>query len=87
MRQAHLNLLDARERLDVATQAIGQARESLREIEVRYRSQAASITELIDSQVAQSNARVRRANAEAELEIARASLYRAVGRLSDSLAM
>ena len=87
VRQSHLNLLDARERLDVATQAIGQAGESLREIEVRYRSQAASITELIDSQVALSNARVRRANAAAELEIARASLQRAVGRLSDSLGM
>jgi outer membrane protein TolC len=71
----------------VATQAISQAQESLREIEVRYRSQAASITELIDSQVALSNARVRQANEEAELEIARASLHRAVGRLADSLGL
>ncbi len=87
VRQTQLNLLDARERLGVATQAIGQAGESLREIEVRYRSQAATITELIDSQVALSNARVRRANAEADVEIARASLYRAIGRLTDSLAL
>ncbi len=87
VRQSHLKVLDARQRLEVATHAISQAAESLREIEVRYRSQAASITELIDSQVALSNARVRRANAEAELEIARASLSRAIGRLANSLAM
>ena len=85
VRQSHLRLVDARQRLEVTTQAIEQASESLREIEVRYRGQAATITELIDSQVALSNARVRRANAEAEVEIARASLQRAVGRLADSL--
>ena len=36
MRRAYLRLKDAEERLKVATQAIEQARESLREIEVRY---------------------------------------------------
>jgi outer membrane protein TolC len=85
VRRSHLQLVDARQRLQVATQAIGQAGESLREIEVRYRGQAATITELIDAQVALSNARVRRANAEADVEIARASLQRAIGRLSTVL--
>lgn len=81
VRRAYLQLQDSEERLKVATQAIGQASESLREIEVRYRGQTATITQLIDAQVAQSNARVRRATAQAEVEIARAALERAAGRL------
>ncbi len=81
VQRSHLQLIDAKQRLQVATQAITQASESLREIEVRYRGQASTITQLIDAQVALSNARVRRANAEADVEIARAALQRAVGRL------
>jgi outer membrane protein TolC len=77
-------LISAKQRLEVTTRAIEQARESLREIEVRYRGQAATITQLLDSQVALSNARVRRANAAAEVEIARAALQRAIGRLTDA---
>lgn len=83
VRRAHLNLVSAEKRLEVATQAIGQAEESLREIEARYRGQAATITQLIDSQVALSDAEVRKANAEAEVEIARAAVQRAIGRLTD----
>lgn len=83
VRRAWLQLRDARERLKVSEKAIAQARESLREVESRYRGQATTITRLIDAQVALSNARVRRANAQAEVEIARSALERAVGRLSD----
>jgi TolC family type I secretion outer membrane protein len=86
VRKAYLQLADARERLEVATQAITQAEESLREIESRYRGQKAIITELIDAQVALSNARVRRTNAQAEVEIARASLEQGIGRLGSLLA-
>ncbi len=82
VRRAYVQLNDAKERLNVTTQAIDQATESLREIEVRYRGQTATITELIDAQVALSNARVRRTNAQSEIEIARASLQRAIGRLT-----
>ncbi len=83
VRRAYLQLSDAQARLKVAEQAIEQAQESLREVEVRYRGQTATITRLIDAQVALSNSRVRRANAQAEVEVARASLERAVGRLHD----
>jgi outer membrane protein TolC len=83
--RAYLQLNDAEQRLKVATQAIDQARESLREIEVRYRGQTATITELVDAQVALSNARVRRTNAQSDVEIARASLERSVGRLARML--
>ena len=82
VRRAYLQLNDAEERLKVTTQAIGQAQESSREIEVRYRGQTATITQLVDGQVALSNARVRHTNAQADLEIARASLERAIGRLA-----
>jgi outer membrane protein TolC len=61
--------------------AIKQAQESLREIEQRYQNQIASITQLVDAQVALSNAEVRRTAAQAELEIARAALEHATGRL------
>lgn len=82
VRRAYLQLNDAKERLKVTAQAIAQAQESLREIEVRYRGQTATITELVDAQVALSNARVRATNAQSDVEIARASLERAVGRLA-----
>jgi outer membrane protein TolC len=83
VRRAYLQLQDAGERLKVSEQAIEQASESLREIEVRYRGDSATITQLIDAQVGLSNAQVRRTNAHADLEIARASLERAVGRLTE----
>jgi len=86
VRRAFLQLQDAEARLKVATQAIEQARENLREIEVRYRGQSATITQLIDAQVALSNTRVRRTSAKAEVEIARAALQRAMGRLDAVIA-
>lgn len=85
VRRSHLQLKDAQERLNVATQAIEQARESLREIEVRYRGQTATITQLLDAQVALSNAQVRQANARAEVEVAGSALQRAIGRLTDAV--
>lgn len=87
VRRAYLQLRDAEARIEVATQAIEQAGESLREIEVRYRGQTASITLLVDAQVALSNARVRRTTAQADIEISRASLERAVGQLTSALAL
>ena len=83
VRRAYLQLQDAEERLQVAEQAIEQASESLREIEVRYRGQSATITQLVDAQVAISSAQVRRTNSQADLEIARASLERAIGQLTE----
>jgi outer membrane protein len=82
VRRAYLQLADAQARLRVANQAITQAEESLRETEVRYRGQTATITRLIDAQVALSSLRVRRATAQADVEIARANLERAVGKVA-----
>jgi outer membrane protein len=85
VRRTYLQLSDAQSRFNVVSQVIDQAEQSLREIEVRYRGQTATITQLIDAQVALSNARVRRANTQADVEIARASLERAVGRMTNLL--
>jgi outer membrane protein len=82
VRRAYLQLADAQARLRVANQALTQAEESLRETEVRYRGQTATITRLIDAQVALSSLRVRRATAQADVEIARANLERAAGRVA-----
>ena len=85
VRRSYLQLDDARQRLQVTSQAIQHAEESLREIEVRYRGQTATITQLIDAQMALSNVRVRQTNARSELEVARTALQRAIGRLTDRL--
>ena len=85
VRRSYLQLDDARQRLQVTSQAIEHAKESLREMEVRYRGQTATITQLIDAQMALSNVQVRRTNARAELEVARTSLQRSLGRLTDRL--
>jgi outer membrane protein len=81
-RQSIVRLADAQERLNVARQAVEQARRSLAEIESRYRAQTSTITQLIDAQVALSNARVRRSSALVDLEIARASIERSLGGFS-----
>ena len=86
VRQAYLSLRDADERLKVASQAITQADESVREVENRYHDEKATITQLIDAQVAATDARVRRSSAEAAVEIARVGMERVLGRLTPILA-
>ena len=83
VRRAYLQLDDARQRLDVARRAISQAEQNLYEIEAQYENQLATITRLVDAQVAWSNARIRQSNARADVEIARSSLQRAIGQLSN----
>lgn len=83
--RAHVRMREAGERLRVAAKATEQAEESLREFEVRYRAEAATLTELVDAQVAFSKARARHANARADLEIARADLERSAGRLAGAV--
>jgi TolC family type I secretion outer membrane protein len=86
VQRAYLQLEDAKERVAVSKHAIVQGEENLRETEARYRTEAVIITQLIDAQVGLSNAHVRHANAEAEVEISRAALERALGRLTSAIA-
>ena len=85
VRRAYLAVKEADARLAVSSQAVGAADQSRTEIEDRYHDQKATITQLIDAQVAATAARVRRANAVADVEIARAGLERVVGRLNELL--
>jgi len=83
VRRAWLSLNSAEERLEVTEEAVVQAEASLRMVEVQYRGGAATITRLIDAQVALSDSQVRRTNAQADVEIARTDLARAMGRLTN----
>jgi outer membrane protein len=83
VRRAYLQLADAQGRLQLTEQTTAQAAESFREIGVRYQGQAATITQCIDAQVSLTSTRVRRATAQADVEIARANLERAVGHVAE----
>jgi outer membrane protein len=85
VRRAYLSLKDARERLKLTGTALTSAAENLRLVESRFREQTATTTELLDAQVLLSDVRVRSTSAAADVEIARASLERAVGRLTTLL--
>lgn len=85
VRRALVQLSDAQQRLRVAHHAEELAEQTLREMEVRYQGQTATLTQLLDAELALSNARVRRAAAQADVEIARAALEQAVGRLATLL--
>jgi outer membrane protein TolC len=82
VRRAYLQLKDARERQRLTATVVTNAEEALRQVESRFRGESATTTELLDAQVLLSDARVRATSVAADVEIARASLERAVGRLA-----
>jgi outer membrane protein TolC len=77
--QAQLDLRAASERLVVTRNTVSQAFESARLTQARFQQGAALSTQLIDAETALVNARVRRAEAEADHRIALAALRKAVG--------
>ena len=85
VRQAHLQYVDAVERLKMARVAVTSAGEALRLVESRYTNQNATVPDLLGAQVALSEAQVRVTNATAEIEVARAAIERSLGRLRDLL--
>jgi outer membrane protein TolC len=76
--QARLDLKAANERLAVTGQAVAQASESAGLTRARFEQGAALSTQLIDSETALVAARVRRAEAEADQQIAIAALRKAL---------
>jgi outer membrane protein len=76
--QARLNLKAANERLSVTDQTVEQAFESANLTRARFEHGAALSTQLIDSETALVAARVRRAEAEADHQIALAALRKAL---------
>jgi outer membrane protein TolC len=85
VRRASLQVKDARERLKLTSAVVPSAEANLRQVESRFRQQSASTTELLEAQVMLTDARVRAGVAEADVEVARAALERATGRLSPLL--
>jgi outer membrane protein TolC len=77
--QARLALAGATERLQVTATAIEQASESVALTRSRFEQGLALAAQLIDAETALTAARVRRAEAEADRQIAIAALRRALG--------
>ncbi|MCX8109323.1 MAG: TolC family protein [Verrucomicrobiae bacterium] len=79
LEQALLGLKEANERLAVTSTVVSQAEESAQLTRARFEEGLALATQLIDAETALTAARVRRAEAEADRNIAIASLRRALG--------
>lgn len=77
--QARLHLTEAEGRLAVTDQTIRQAEESVSLTRSRFEQGLALSTQLIDAETALTTARVRRAEAEADRQIAIAALRKAYG--------
>jgi outer membrane protein TolC len=77
--QARLDLNAANERLNVTQQAVAQAAESAELTRARFGQELALSTQLIDSETALVAAQVRRAEAEADRQIAIAAVRKALG--------
>ncbi|MCX6925060.1 MAG: TolC family protein [Verrucomicrobia bacterium] len=76
--RARLELKAANERLSVTEQVVAQAAESASLIRARFEQELALSTELLDAETAVVNARVRRAEAESDRQIAIAALRKAL---------
>ena len=77
--QARLELEQAQQRLQVGEKTVAQAGESLALTGHRFAQGLALSTQLIEAQTALTSARVRRADAEADVQIATAALRKALG--------
>jgi outer membrane protein TolC len=77
--QARLDLKAANERLSVTEQAVAQAEESASLTRARFAQELALSKDVVDSESALVAARVRRAEAEADRQIATAALRKALG--------
>ncbi len=82
VRRAYLDLKSTGERIQVAEAAVAEAEESLRIVKNRYENGLTNVTELLRSETALSDARVRRLAAVHDQRLAAASLELAAGTLS-----
>jgi outer membrane protein TolC len=80
IKQAHLDLLEAREKIHAAEEGVSLAEEDRRLQEERYRLGEGTLLELNDALVALTNARVSKITAIGDYHLAMARLDRAVGR-------
>ncbi|MCC5834770.1 MAG: TolC family protein [Opitutales bacterium] len=80
VRQAYLNLVEARKLVSAASRVVERAEESLRLAQERQRSGAATQLDVLSAQVALSTARANAVQAEHDLTIARAAMAYAIGQ-------
>jgi outer membrane protein TolC len=83
VKTAYLAKSEAATRLEVLQRTVAEADETLRIVAERYTEGAALVTELLDAQVALTNARLHRLTAEYQYFIASAALNRAVGTITE----
>ena len=88
VREAYLNLVTARQRVDVSRQAQSQADESLRILQNRYEEGLATITDLLQVETAHTSAQKNYLNALFDYRLSYAALELATGELApDSAAV
>jgi outer membrane protein TolC len=80
VRRAALGARRSREKLDVALLGVAQARENLRITEEKFRTGLATSSDLLDAQVALTQAETQLTASSVEVALAGARLARAVGR-------
>ena len=80
VRNAYLNLLQSRDRVAVANQALSEAVESYRLSRVRYTNGVSTLVEVSDAQNALTQAENNQVNALYDYNNSRASLDKAAGR-------
>jgi outer membrane protein len=82
VRSAYLTLLQARDRVAVANQALAEAQESYRLARVRYTNGISTLVEVSDAQAALTQAENNQVNALYDYNNARSTLDKAAGRYS-----
>ncbi len=83
VKNAYLAKSEAATRLDVLEQSVAEAEETLRIVADRYEEGLVLVTELLDAEVALTNARLSRLSAGYDYLIASAALERAIGRIPE----
>jgi outer membrane protein TolC len=83
VRNAFLNLRDAKQKLEVAERGIAQATEGLRLARVRFEAGVSTPLEISDAEVAYTQAQTNRVNARYDYLNAYAALQRATGKIGE----
>ncbi|MFQ5842725.1 MAG: TolC family protein [Thermodesulfobacteriota bacterium] len=79
VKDTHLRLMEARDKIGVAEVAIEQAEENFRMNQERFKEQVATSTDVLDAQTLLTQARTNYFNALSDYNIASARLDRAMG--------
>jgi outer membrane protein TolC len=85
VRQTYRGLLTARERMDVAEQAVEQSGESLRIVEARFQKGLERVSDLLSGQSAYTDAQLRLQRAMYDFKVARSELQFYLGETDHSV--